>query len=118
MSNIKATNAERIAKSLQRNGVKYLFRQSNPPTVTLACSDIGIQQIGYRQENAGSYMAHAYAMTSKTVPVVTAQNGPAATLLVAGLAESLKSSYTVIALVEEVARVITRKKAFNVLNYE
>lgn len=113
----KETNAMRIALSLKRNGVKYLFGQSNPPSITLACDDIGIKQIGYRQENAGSYMAHGYAMTSNTVPVVTAQNGPAATLLVPGLAESLKSSYPVIALVEEVAREHEDKNAFQELDH-
>ncbi|GMX61117.1 acetolactate synthase catalytic subunit [Paenibacillus elgii] len=112
----QATNAMRIALSLKRNGVKYIFGQSNPFSVTLACSDIGIKQIGYRQENAGSYMAHAYAMCTNTVPVVTAQNGPAATLLVAGLAESLKSSYPVVALVEEVSREHEEKNAFQELD--
>src|SRR5690625_235616 len=114
----KATNAMRIALSLKRNGVKYLFGQSNPPIVTLACSDIGIKQIGYRQENAGSYMAHGYAMASHTIPVVTAQNGPAATLLVPGLAESLKASYPVVALVEEIARNHEEKNAFQELDHK
>ena len=41
----------------RRHGVEFLFGQSNPPSLTLACADIGIRQIGYRQENAGSYMA-------------------------------------------------------------
>jgi acetolactate synthase I/II/III large subunit len=112
MSELKATNAMRIALALKRNGVKYLFGQSNPPTITLACDDIGIKQIGYRQENAGSYMAHGYAMTTNTIPVVTAQNGPAATLLVPGLAESLKSSYPVVAIVEEIERGHEEKNAF------
>ena len=35
----------------------------------------------------GAVMADAYARISGRIPVVTAQNGPAATLLVAGLAE-------------------------------
>lgn len=115
--NEKATNAMRIALALKRNGVKYLFGQSNPPTVTLACEDIGIKQIGYRQENAGTYMAHAYAMTTGTVPVVTAQNGPAATLLVAGLAESLKASYPVVAIVEEISLQHEEKNAFQELDH-
>src|SRR5690625_2361099 len=107
----------RIAMALQRNGVKYLFGQSNPPSITLACDDVGIKQIGYRQENAGSYMAHGYAMVNNTVPVVTAQNGPAATLLVPGLAESLKSSFPIVAIVEEVARDHEEKNAFQELNH-
>lgn len=115
--NNKATNAMRIALSLKRNGVKYIFGQSNPPSVTLACDDIGIEQIGYRQENSGTYMAQAYAMTTSTVPVVTAQHGPAATLLVAGLAESFKASYPIVALVEEVDMAEEEKNAFQEIDH-
>src|SRR5690625_555542 len=117
MTNQKATNAMRIALSLKRNGVKYFFGQSNPPTITLACEDLGMEQIGYRQENAGVYMAHAYAMCTNTVPVITAQNGPAATLLVPGLAECMKSSYPVVAIVEEVSREHEEKNAFQELDH-
>lgn len=117
MENRKATNAMRIALALQRNGVKYLFGQSNPPAITLACDDIGIKQIGYRQENAGSYMAQGYAMVTNTVPVVTAQNGPAATLLVPGLAEALKSSYPIVAIVEDIERTNEEKNAFQELDH-
>lgn len=117
MTNEKATNAMRIALALKRNGVKYIFGQSNPPTVTLACADIGIEQIGYRQENAGSYMAQAYAMCTNTIPVVTAQNGPAATLLVPGLAEGLKSSYPIVAIVEDIARENEEKNAFQEIDH-
>jgi acetolactate synthase-1/2/3 large subunit len=52
---------QRFANALRRHGVEFLFGQSNPPSLTLACDDIGIKQIGYRQENAGTYMADAYA---------------------------------------------------------
>lgn len=117
MSETRITNAKRIALALQKNGVKYLFGQSNPFSVTLACEDIGIEQIGYRQENAGSYMAQAYAMCTNTVAVVTAQNGPAATLLVPGLAEAFKSSYPLVAIVEDVARSHEEKNAFQELDH-
>ncbi|MFB7160371.1 acetolactate synthase catalytic subunit [Lysinibacillus sp. NPDC056232] len=116
-NNGKSTNAMRIALALERHGVKYLFGQSNPPTVTLACEDIGIEQIGYRQENAGTYMAQAYAMCTNSIPVVTAQHGPAATLLVAGLAEALKASYPIVALVEEVSRNDEEKNAFQEIDH-
>lgn len=113
----EATNAMRIAYSLKRNGVKYIFGQSNPPTVTLACADIGIEQIGYRQENSGTYMAQAFAMCTNTTPVVTAQHGPAATLLVAGLAEAYKASYPIVALVEDVSRDQEEKNAFQEIDH-
>ncbi|QQK76537.1 acetolactate synthase catalytic subunit [Salicibibacter cibarius] len=118
MSTHKETNAERIARALKKNGVEYLFGQSNPQTIMLASMDLGIRQIGFRQENAGSYMAQAYAMCSGKVPVVTAQNGPAATLLVPGLAECLKASHPIVALVDEVPRDQEDKNAFQELDHK
>ena len=96
---------QRFAHALKRHGVEYLFGQSNPPALTMAAEDLGIHQIGYRQENSGSYMADGYARATGKVPVVTAQNGPAATLLVPGLAECLSASIALVALVQDVGPV-------------
>jgi len=115
---IELTNAELFAKSLQRNGVEYIFGQSNPSKITLACMDLGIKQIGYRQENSGSYMAQAYGMVTGKVPVVTAQNGPAATLLVPGLAECLKASHPIVAVVQQISLEDYEKNAFQELDHE
>ena len=79
------------------------FGQSNPTKIMLASMDLGIRQIAFRQENSGTYMAQAYAMASGKIPVVAAQNGPAATLLVPGLAEDFKAGHPVVAVVQEVA---------------
>lgn len=113
----KAANAKRLALALKRNGVEVIFGQSNPPHITLACMDEGIRQIGYRQENTGSYMAQGYGMCTGKVPVVTAQNGPAATLLVAGLAECLKASHPIVAIVQEVAGELLDKNAFQEMDH-
>ena len=78
------TSAQIFAAALKRHGVEAIFGQSIPAALFLATPQFGIRQIGYRTENAGSYMADAYARVSHKVAVVTAQNGPAATLLVAG----------------------------------
>jgi len=43
---------------------------------------------------------------------VTAQNGPAATLLVPGLAEAIKSSIPIVALVQEVYKPTTTRNAY------
>ncbi len=107
---------QRFAHALKRHGVEFLFGQSNPPGITLAASDLGILQIGYRQENAGSYMADGYARVSGKVPVVTAQNGPAATLLVPGLAESLSASVPVVAIVQDVGPGTQDRNAFQELD--
>ncbi len=106
----------RFANALKRHGVEYLFGQSNPPALTLAADDLGIRQIGYRQENAGTYMADGYARITGKVPVVTAQNGPAATLLVPGLAECLSASVAIVALVQDVGPGWRDRNAFQELD--
>ncbi len=108
--------AQRFAHALKRHGVEFLFGQSNPPALTLAAADLGIVQIGYRQENAGTYMADGYARATGKVPVVTAQNGPAATLLVPGLAECLSASIPIVALVQDVGPGTRDRNAFQELD--
>lgn len=83
----------------------------------LAAEEGGLKQVAYRTENAGGYMADAYARLTHTPAVVTAQNGPAAALLVAPLAEALKVSIPIIALVQDVARNQTDKNAFQDLDH-
>lgn len=112
------TVAHRLAAGLNRHGVTCLFGQSLPSLVHLAGRDFGIRQIAYRQENTGGYMADAYARATGKVGIVTAQNGPAAALLVAPLAEALKVSVPVIALVQEVARDQMDRNAFQELDHE
>ncbi|HUS95324.1 MAG TPA: acetolactate synthase catalytic subunit, partial [Hyphomicrobiaceae bacterium] len=90
---------------------------SLPSMVHLACNAVGIRQIAYRQENTGGYMADGYARTTGKVAVVTAQNGPAAAILVAPLAEALKASIPIVALVQEVARDATDRNAFQELDH-
>lgn len=106
-----------IAASLHRHGVDVTFGQSLPSAIQLANPMFGIRQIAYRAENAGGVMADGYARVSQKVGVVTAQNGPAATLLVAPLAEALKASVPVVALVQEVARDTYDKNAFQELDH-
>src|SRR5215471_21370744 len=106
------TAAQRIARALQRHGVEVVFGQSLPSAVILACEAIGIRQLAYRQENMGGAMADGYARQSGKVAVVAAQNGPAATLLVPPLAEALKASISIVALVQEVERSHLDRNAF------
>ena len=109
--------AESIVASLRRHGVEVMFSQSLPSAALLAAEDAGIRTFTYRTENAGGAMADCYARVSHKVGIVTAQNGPAATLLVAPLAEALKSSIPVIALVQEVERTNTDRNAFQELDH-
>ena len=109
--------ALRVAEAFARHGVTVTFGQSLPSAFHLASPHVGIQQTVYRQENAGGAMADGYARISGKVGVVTAQNGPAATLLVAPLAEALKASIPIVALVQEVTRQTTDKNAFQELDH-
>ncbi len=106
------TVAHLIARALIRHGVTHVFGQSLPSMLHLACEELGLTQVAYRSENAGGYMADGYARITGKPAVVTAQNGPAATLLVPPLAEALKVSIPVIALVQDVNRDQTDKNAF------
>lgn len=111
------TVAWAIAQGLKRHGVEVIFGQSLPSAVILACEAIGIRQVAYRQENMGGTMADGYARISGKVAVVAAQNGPAATLLVPPLAEALKASVPVVALVQEVERNQADRNAFQELDH-
>ncbi len=112
-----ANVALRLAEAFARHGVNVTFGQSLPSAFHLAAPHVGIRQAVYRQENAGGAMADGYARISGRVGVVTAQNGPAATLLVAPLAEALKASVPIVALVQEVTRSTTDKNAFQDLDH-
>jgi acetolactate synthase-1/2/3 large subunit len=113
----KQSIAEVVVDSLLRHGVEVMFSQSLPSAVLLAAEDRNITQFMYRTENAGSAMADGYARVSGKVGVVSAQNGPAATLLVPGLAEALKVSVPVVALVQDVVRTQTDRNAFQELDH-
>lgn len=109
--------ALRLAEAFARHGVTVTFGQSLPSAFHLAAPHVGIRQAAYRQENAGGAMADGYARISGRVGVVTAQNGPAATLLVPPLAEALKASIPIVALVQEVTRATTDRNAFQELDH-
>lgn len=104
--------AHALAAGLRRHGVDLLFGQSIPAGLLHVTPQYGIRQIGYRTENAGGAMADGYARISNRVGVVCAQNGPAATLLVPPMAEALKASVPILAIVEEVPRCDVERNAF------
>ncbi|MBC7991500.1 MAG: acetolactate synthase catalytic subunit, partial [Luteimonas sp.] len=91
-----------IAKALARHGVEIIFGQSNPSALMLAAEDIGIRQILFRTENAGGVMADGYSRITNKISVIAVQNGPAATLAVAPMAEAIKASIPMLVLVQDV----------------
>ena len=118
MSATGPTVAQAVASALARHGVDVIFGQSLPSAVILAAEAMGIRQIAYRQENMGGAMADGYARISGKVAVVAAQNGPAATLLVPPLAEALKASVPLVAIVQEVERHQADKNAFQEIDHK
>lgn len=106
------TVAHVLAAGLRRHGVTNLFGQSIPVGLLHVTPQYGIRQVAYRAENAGGIMADGYARISGRLGVVCAQNGPAATLLVAPLAEALKASVPLLAIVEEIPRGDVERNAF------
>jgi acetolactate synthase-1/2/3 large subunit len=106
------TVAHVLAAGLRRHSVTCLFGQSIPVGLLHVTPQYGIRQVAYRAENAGGIMADGYARISGRLGVVCAQNGPAATLLVPALAEALKASVPVLAIVEEVPRGDVERNAF------
>ncbi len=113
-----ATVAERLVMGLRRHGVVEVFGQSLPTPVHLAGRQMGLEQIAYRTEKTGGYMADGYARAAGRIGVVTSQNGPAAALLVPALAEALAASIPLVALVQEVPRAIADKNAFQEFDHE
>lgn len=111
------TAAQTFAAALARHGATTVFGQSIPSLIHLAGPEFGIRQIGYRTENAGAVMADGFARVSRRAGIVTAQNGPAATLLVAGLAEALTASVPIVAIVQDVARANFDRNAFQELDH-
>ncbi len=106
------TVAQAIVERLAEHGVDVMFSQSLPSLVLIAAENRGITQFTYRTENAGAAMADGFARVAGRAGVVSAQNGPAATLLVPPLAEALKSSVPIVALVQEVNRPEADRNAF------
>ncbi|WP_342659962.1 Acetolactate synthase large subunit IlvB1 [Rhodococcus ruber] len=111
------TVADVIAGALARHGVRTILGQSNPTELLLAAERIGIRQILYRTENAGGVMADGFARVSGRIAVVAAQNGPAATLLVAPMAEAVKASIPMLVVVQEVPSANRDRNAFQEMDH-
>lgn len=111
------TVADEIARALVRHGVKMIFGQSNPTALLLAAERLGIRQLLYRTENAAGYMCDAYSRVSGHIGVIAAQNGPAASLMVAPMAEALKASIPMLVLVQEVPASHRDRNAFQELDH-
>lgn len=111
------TVADALAHRLKDRGLRHFFGQSLPSKLVLALEALGVEQVAYRTENAGGAMADGFARVSGRVPVVTAQNGPAATLLVPPLIEAKLVRSPVLAIVQEVPSRFRGKNAFQEIDH-
>lgn len=112
------TVAQAVAQAMLRHGITQFFGQSLPSLLVLEAERAGIRQIVYRTENAGGAMADAAARIGNRLTVVTAQNGPAAALLVPPFAEAMKASVPILALVQEVPADRQDRNAFQELDHD
>ncbi len=111
-SNKKFTVGHSIAQMLLRHGIDVFFGQALPQGLSIPFEEMGLRQIAYRTENGGGYMTDGYARVSKKPGVMIAQNGPAATLVVAAAAEALKSSIPMVVLLQEIPLANEDRNAF------
>ncbi|MGW2819194.1 acetolactate synthase catalytic subunit [Streptomyces sp. NPDC001415] len=109
--------AHALAAAMVRHGVREIFGQSLPTAFLLAAENRGIRQVAYRTENAGGAMADGFARVAHRPAVVAAQNGPAATLLVAPLAEAMRASTALVAVVQDVPTGHRDRNAFQELDH-
>ena len=117
MNSSPITTSEALAAGLRRHGVTLTFSQCFPIRTQHVAPAYGIRQIGFRTENAGGAMADGYARISRHIAVVAAQGGPGATLLVPPMAEAMKASTPILALVEESPRGEADRNAFQELDH-
>jgi acetolactate synthase-1/2/3 large subunit len=114
---MRQTVADALALAVKRHGVTEIFGQSLPSAFFLSAARHGLRQVSYRTENAGGAMADGYARITGRVGVVGAQNGPAATLLVAPFAEALKASVPLVGFIQDVPRAVRDRNGFQELDH-
>jgi acetolactate synthase-1/2/3 large subunit len=93
--------AKLMYETLKLYGVTHLFGMDEPTQLYQEIDKNIIKPITVRDEKHGAIMAHGYAKITNRPGVCTALRGPGATNLISGLAESLKSSIPVLAIVQD-----------------
>ena len=103
----RLTGAEAMVRSLQANGVDYVFGLCGDTTLPLYDAlfrlDHGITHILTRDERSAAYMADGYARATGRVGVCEGPSGGGATYLLPGLAESNESSVPVLGINSDIS---------------
>ena len=114
------TGRDAFLRVLKDEGVTRMF--GNPGTTELPIMHAlsSAPEMGYvlaLQEAVVIAMADGYARISGRIGIVAAQNGPAATLLVPPLAEAMKASVPILALVQDVESRMADRNAFQEIDH-
>lgn len=103
----RLNGAEAFVRSLQANGVEYVFGLCGDTTLPLYDAlfrlDHGITHILTRDERSAAYMADGYARVTGRVGVCEGPSGGGATYLLPGLAESNESSVPVLGINSDIS---------------
>lgn len=111
----KISGAEIIYRSLEREGVKYVF--GHPGAILLTLLDLflersKIKHLLIRHEQCAAHMAEGYARASGTVGVCLTTSGPGATNLITGITDAYMDSIPIVCLTGQVATTMVGNDAF------
>ncbi len=109
------SGAEIIYRSLEREGVKYVF--GHPGAILLTLLDLflkrsQIKHILTRHEQCAAHMAEGYARASGQVGVCLTTSGPGATNLITGIADAFMDSIPIVCLTGQVSTFMVGNDAF------
>jgi len=109
------SGAEIIYRSLEREGVKYVF--GHPGAILLTLLDLflkrsQVKHILTRHEQCAAHMAEGYARASGQVGVCLTTSGPGATNLITGIADAFMDSIPIVCLTGQVSTFMVGNDAF------
>ena len=101
--------ADVITKSLEENGVKYVFSHPGGPVLPIYDSlrkSNTVHNVLVRHEGAGSMIAEAYAKTSGHIGVCMSTMGPGAENMTIGVATAMSDSVPLLALTAQLSTLV------------
>lgn len=111
----KISGAEIVYRSLEREGVKYVF--GHPGAILLTVLDLflkrsKIKHLLIRHEQCAAHMAEGYARASGEVGVCLTTSGPGATNLITGITDAYMDSIPIVCFTGQVATSMVGNDAF------
>jgi acetolactate synthase-1/2/3 large subunit len=112
---VKTTGAEAVVRSLEKEGVEYIFGIPGGPLIPIhnvLCDSKQIKHILCRHEQVAAHTADGYARATGRVGVCMATSGPGATNLVTGIANAYMDSIPIVAITGQVPTPVIGTDAF------